>query len=311
MPGGRSVAPRAGGGYARTRHGLRRGPPCSPDAARHRYFPFSTRSIAAERGPRCPIRQESPVRPPARRRRQPPVATDTTVVRAAIHPAIGIARVGNSRAGTSSARRSSSRAGGPGLLSRRGRGPEAQAARFRVYGYNAAGAGRPRAHRRRGAHPLDRARREPEGGLVSVADGPRHPRGGRRPGAAAERGRQGRGPAGAGHRRRPAVDRGTGHPGLRIRVPSGSSRGPTSTWARSGPTPTGGSSSWAAAASRPRRTGARSTTRSGPERVHQRRRLVRRHVRRPGHGRGDHRRAGRSRSSRRGWSPRRRTTGRC
>ena len=67
-------------------------------------------------------------------------ATDPTVVRAAIHPAIGIARVGNSPEGYFV---------GPEVVEPRPEDPgyyrdqvgalKRQAARFRIYGYNAAG----------------------------------------------------------------------------------------------------------------------------------------------------------------------------
>jgi hypothetical protein len=71
---------------------------------------------------------------------RPPAPTDPTVVRAAIHPAIGIARVGNSPDGYFV---------GPEVVEPRPEDPgyyrdetgalKRQAARFRVYGYNASG----------------------------------------------------------------------------------------------------------------------------------------------------------------------------
>ncbi|AKT42100.1 LodA/GoxA family CTQ-dependent oxidase [Chondromyces crocatus] len=69
-----------------------------------------------------------------------PPAKDTKIVRAAIHPAIGVARVGNSASGIFY---------GPEVTTPPGEGPlehrddegalKRQAARFRIYGYNAAG----------------------------------------------------------------------------------------------------------------------------------------------------------------------------
>src|SRR4051812_13215163 len=71
---------------------------------------------------------------------QTPAVPDTMIVRAAIHPAIGIARVGNSPDGYFI---------GPEVVEPRPEAPgfyrdeagalKRQAARFRVYGYNAAG----------------------------------------------------------------------------------------------------------------------------------------------------------------------------
>lgn len=71
---------------------------------------------------------------------QPAAGTDTTIVRAAIHPAIGIARVGNSPDGYFIGPEvAEPRPEAPGFYRDEAGALKRQAALFRVYGYNAAG----------------------------------------------------------------------------------------------------------------------------------------------------------------------------
>ena len=221
---------------------------------------------------------------------RPPAATDTMVVRAAIHPAIGIARAATARAGISSARRSSSRArrtrasivDEAGALKR-------QAARFRVYGYNAAGQAvreltADRAHVRWTVHVANKkaawyqwqmALDVPEAAAIQVPRRNAGVKGEDRRGLVIDGGPrsvEGRDTRGSEYEFRRAV------PGDR-RLPG---RDPDR---RRGAAPVPG---W------PRRLGLAERDPDlqpvRPERVHQRRRLVRRHVRRHGHRRGDPRR---------------------
>ena len=163
------------------------------------------------------------------------------MVRAAIHPAIGIARVGNSPTGffvgpevtePATARDQASTATHRGL--------EAQAARFRVYGYNAAGEvvaradGRTRPTIRWTVHVANRKAAWYQWQMaldIPEAAGSQIPR--------RNASRQGRRPGGAGHRRRADVDRGREHSGAGVRVPREVPGRPTYTSARSGPTTTG------------------------------------------------------------------------
>ncbi len=70
-----------------------------------------------------------------------PVAVDTTIVRAAIHPAIGVARIGNSESEFFLAPEvTEPEPGAAGSFKDASGAMKRQAARFRVYGYNAAGA---------------------------------------------------------------------------------------------------------------------------------------------------------------------------
>ncbi len=73
-------------------------------------------------------------------REQDATTRDTTIVRAAIHPGIGIARIGDSRDGWFVGPEVVEPEPQPPCFSRDGAGDlKRQAARFRVYGYNAAG----------------------------------------------------------------------------------------------------------------------------------------------------------------------------
>ena len=97
---------------------------------------------------------------------------------AAIHPAIGVARVGNSPAGffvgpevTDPAPEK------PGFYRDENGALKRQAARFRVYGYNAAGEVVGELTADTADDPVDRPRRQSQGGMVPVDDGDRHPRG--------------------------------------------------------------------------------------------------------------------------------------
>ena len=168
-----------------------------------------------------------------------------------------------------------------------------QAARFRIYGYNACRRGRPRADGRVGRHPLDGARRQPQGGLVPVDDGPRRPRGRRQPIPL-------RNPKVTGDDRKQLVIDGGPKSirGRRVHGPEYQFRGSfQQVGVYLGEIRTddegrllflGGHGVSASPDADPDLRPER------PERVHQRQRLVRRHVRRTGHRRGEDRRPFRS-----------------
>ena len=116
---------------------------------------------------------------------------DGRIVRAAIHPAIGIARVGNSPdeffigPEVDEPAPLDSYKDAAGALKR-------QAARFRVYGYNAAGEAVAELTADNADVRLDGPRRQHEGGLVRVPARPRHPGGARSAPAAFAAAQQGR-----------------------------------------------------------------------------------------------------------------------
>src|ERR1700691_587852 len=88
----------------------------------------------------CASNRERADTAPSARGHAMPNPTDSTIVRAAIHPGIGIARIGNSQGGyfigpeitTPPPQAADYYRDQTGAIKR-------QAARFRVYGYNAAG----------------------------------------------------------------------------------------------------------------------------------------------------------------------------
>ena len=242
---------------------------------------------------------------------QPPWV-DGTIVRAAIHPAIGVARVGNSPDGYFIGPEvTDPLPEEPGFYRDPAGALKRQAARFRIYGYNAAGevvreltagCGSIRwtvhvANKKAAWYQWQMALDVPEAATIQVPLRNADVKGDDRKGLVIDGGA--------------AVDRRAEYPGPRATRSSDSSRGPTSTLGEvrtdaRRPAPLPG-----------RPWGLGFTDRQPdlqpvrPEWLHQRRRLVRRHVRRPGHRRGEHRGPVRSRSSRRGSSPRRPITARC
>ena len=192
-----------------------------------------------------------------------PPGKDARVVRAAIHPAIGVARVGNSPAGffvgpevTEPAPEK------PGFYRDATGALKRQAARFRIYGYNAAGevVGELTADTADIRWTVHVANRKAAWYQWTMALDIPEAAGSKIP--LRNKSGHGRRAQGAGDRRRAEVDRRARALTARRTSSAASSRAPTSTSARSGPTTRAGSCSWAATGSRRPRPGARSSTRA-------------------------------------------------